>query len=122
MEWGGLYLRSEVERKIAIALDHSGILFFANARGRGGLQDTLLSDEQLTGRIEVDFLLCDRGKWLVLEVNGVHHVAEPRTIRAYAKDRVLLKHGVPVIRFSVRDCVEKTDKVVAGSLAILRAL
>lgn len=122
IEWGGLYLRSEVERKIAIALDQRGILFFANARGRVGLKDTLLSQDQMNGRIEVDFLVGDRGRWLVLEVDGDHHGQMPQAVRDYAKDRALLKHGVPVVRFSTRDCARDTERVVDEVLAILHCL
>lgn len=122
IEWGGLYLRSDVERKIAIALDRSGILFFANARGRVGLQNTVLSQDQLTGRLEVDFLVSDRGQWLALEVDGRHHAVAPQMPRDYAKDRVLLKHGIPVVRFSARDCIEHTDRVVDEVLAILKCM
>jgi hypothetical protein len=41
VEWGGLYLRSEAERRKAEALDLAGVLFFANARGRVGLKAIL---------------------------------------------------------------------------------
>jgi len=34
LEWGGLYLRSEAEMRIAQALNETEVLFFANARGR----------------------------------------------------------------------------------------
>lgn len=69
-EWGGMYFRSNAEIRIAEALDQAGVLFFANARGRVGLKDTLVSDSQLTGRVEVDFLVFHQGRCLSLEVDG----------------------------------------------------
>ena len=56
-EWGGLLLQSEAEVRIAKALNETGVLFFANARGRVGLQDTVVSNDQLTGRVEADFMV-----------------------------------------------------------------
>lgn len=90
LEWGGLYLRSEAEMRIAQALNETEVLFFANARGRIGLQDTIVSDDQLTGRVETDFLVFYQGRCLVLEVDGRHHLEEGQVIRDYARDRVLL--------------------------------
>jgi hypothetical protein len=72
-EWGGLYLRSKAEVKVAEAFNKTGILFFANARGRVGLQETIISNGQLSGRVEADFLVFFNGKCVVLEVDGIHH-------------------------------------------------
>lgn len=122
VEWGGLYLRSEAERRIAEALDQARVLFFANARGRVNLKDSIVSDEQLTGRVEVDFLIVHRGHCLVLEVDGSHHADEAQTIRDYAKDRVLLKSGVPTVRFTAQDCLTRPAQVVAEVMAIAQSL
>jgi very-short-patch-repair endonuclease len=119
VEWGGLYLRLEAERRIAEALDRAGVLFFANARGRVGLKGSIVSNEQLTGRIEVDFLILHQGKSLVLEVDGSQHSEAEQTIRDYAKDRVLLRAGVPTVRFTARDCLKQPKAVVAEMLTIL---
>jgi very-short-patch-repair endonuclease len=121
IEWGGLYLRSEAEMKIASALDQTGVLFFANARGRVGLQDTLVSNNQLTGRVEADFLILHRGKCMVLEVDGQHHLELGQVIRDYARDRVLLRDGVPTVRFTARDCLDRPNEVVSEFLSILQA-
>jgi very-short-patch-repair endonuclease len=121
VEWGGLYLRSEAEQRIAEALDETGMLFFANARGRVGLQKMLVSDGQLTGRVEVDFLIIKKGKCLVLEVDGSQHSDEGHSIRDYAKDRVLLRSGVPTVRFTARDCLMQPKAVVAEILTVLES-
>jgi Protein of unknown function (DUF559) len=119
-EWGGLYLRSEAELRVAEALDKTGILFFANARGRVGLQETIISNGQLTGRVEADFLVFYQGKCIVLEVDGVHHSEGSQVVRDYARDRVLLRSGVPTVRFTAKDCMNRPDEVVAEAMAILR--
>jgi len=118
-EWGGLYLRSDAEVRIAEALDQTGLLFFANARGRIGLKDTLVSDSQLTGRVEVDFLVFYQGRCLSLEVDGKHHTENEQIIRDYARDRVLLRSGVPTVRFTAQDCLHRPQEVVSEVLAIL---
>lgn len=119
-EWGGLYLRSEAELRIAKALDQSGVLFFANIRGRVSLQHTALSNNQLTGRIEADFLVMYKGKSMILEVDGQHHLEEEQTLRDYARDRVLLRSGVPTVRFTGRDCLDNPKDVVSEFLSILQ--
>jgi len=118
-EWGGLYLRSEAELRIAQALDKEHILFFANARGRVGMQDTIVSDGQLTGRVETDFIVFYQGRCMSLEVDGRHHQGRDQSIRDYARDRVLLRFGVPTVRFTAQDCLMKPEAVVAEFLAIL---
>ncbi len=118
-EWGGLYLRSEAELRIAQALDQAQILFFANARGRVGLRDTIVSDGQLTGRIEADFMVFYQGRCMILEVDGQHHLEQGQTVRDYARDRVLLRFGVPTVRFTAQDCMWRPDEVVSEFLSIL---
>lgn len=118
-EWGGLYLRLLAEVRIAEALDQAGVLFFANARGRVGLQDTVVSDLQLTGRVEVDFLVFYQGRCLSLEADGLHHTEDEQSIRDYARDRVLLRSGVPTVRFTAKDCLERPQQVVSEVLSIL---
>jgi very-short-patch-repair endonuclease len=119
LEWGGLYLRSEAELSLAQALNETGLLFFANARGRVGLQETLVSDSQLTGRVETDFMVFHQGKCLILEVDGQHHLEHQQIVRDYARDRVLLRAGLPTVRFIARDCLERPQDVVAEFMSIL---
>jgi very-short-patch-repair endonuclease len=121
VEWGGLYLRSEAERRIAESLDKQGILFFANARGRVNLDGATISIRELNGRVEVDFLVFYQGKSLILEVDGQHHNEQSQTVRDYARDRVLLKSGLPTVRFTGRDCLDRPDLVVSECLSVLSA-
>jgi very-short-patch-repair endonuclease len=86
-----------------------------------GLQETIVSNGQLTGRVEADFLVFSQGKCVVLEVDGAHHAEGSQVIRDYARDRVLLRSGLPTVRFTAKDCMERPDEVVAELLSILRA-
>ena len=121
IEWGGLYLRSEAELRIAKALDQQEILFFANARGRVSLLDAPISNDQSNGRVEADFMIFHQGKCLILEVDGQHHFDEGQATRDYVRDRMLLRAGLPTVRFTGRDCLDRPHAVVAECLLILQA-
>ena len=84
------------------------------------LRDTPISNGQLSGRVEADFLLVAGGRCLILEVDGQHHNGESQTVRDYARDRALLKvGGISTIRFTALDCIKRPAEVVAKALAIL---
>lgn len=121
IEWGGLYFRSEAELRIAKILDQEEVLFFANARGRVGLLDAPVSNNQSNGRVEADFMLFHKGRCLILEVDGQHHLEGGQTVRDYARDRMLLRAGLPTIRFTGKDCLDRPQAVVAECLSILQA-
>jgi very-short-patch-repair endonuclease len=86
-----------------------------------GLRETIISNGQLTGRVEADFLVFSQGKGVVLEVDEAHHAEGAQVIRDYARDRVLLRSGLPTVRFTANDCMERPDKVVTELLSILKA-
>ena len=121
IEWGGLYLRSEAELRIAKALDQQEILFFANARGRVSLLDAPVSNDQSNGRVEADFMIFHQGNCLILEVDGQHHLEGEQATRDYVRDRMLLRAGLPTVRFTGRDCLDRPQAVVAECLSILQA-
>lgn len=118
-EWGGMYFRSEPEIRIAQELDQAGVLFFANARGRVSGEGSPLSNEQMTGRIEVDFLVCHQKKCMILEVDGRHHQEGGQVLRDYVRDRVLLREGFPTVRFTAQECLHRTTEVVREFLNLL---
>ncbi|MBD2771394.1 DUF2726 domain-containing protein [Iningainema tapete] len=119
-EWGGMYFRSAAEIKIAEELDKQEILFFANSRGRVGRQGSPVSDASgwLTGRVEVDFLVFYKRKCIILEVDGQHHQESLQTSRDYLRDRVLLREGIPTVRFTAKECFERAADVVTEFLNI----
>jgi very-short-patch-repair endonuclease len=111
-EWGGMYFRSECEIKIAQALDKSGLLFFANVRGRINEDNLPVSSPQINGRVELDFLIFNQGKALILEVDGNHHQEGGQTLRDYIRDRVLLSENIPTVRFTAQECFNNPTAVV----------
>lgn len=115
-EWGGIYFRSQVEIRIAQEFDKRGVLFFGNVRGRFNLDDSPVSKDLLNGRVELDFLVFYQGKCLILEIDGIHH--KKQVERDYSRDRVLLKEGIPTVRFTAKECHEKTADVVTEFMAI----
>ena len=120
-EWGGMYFRSESEIKIAEKQEQAGILFFANARGRISGENSPRSQTQITGRIEVDFLVFCRGKCMILEVDGQHHQNGEQTLRDYIRDRVLLREGIPTVRFTAEECFNYSTDVVSEFLKIFNS-
>ena len=114
IEWGGLYLRSEAELRIAKAIDQQEILFFANARGRVSLLNAPVSNDQSNGRVEADFMIFHQRKCLILEVDGQHHLEGEQATRDYARDRMLLRAGLPTVRFTGRDCIRSSGCSCGG--------
>jgi hypothetical protein len=120
LEWGGMNFRSRTEIKIAKELYKRNILFFANARGQVGREGSLASDRSgwLTGRIEADFLVFHQGKCKILEVDRQHHQEGSQTFRDYVRDRVLLREGIPTVRFTADECFNQPVDVVTEFLNI----
>lgn len=118
IEWGGMYFRSRTEVKIAENLYNNNVLFFANARGQVSPQGSPASvnSEQLTGRVEVDFLVFYQGKCRILEVDGQHHQEGSQTVRDYVRDRTLLREGIPTVRFTANECYNRPADVVTEFL------
>ena len=119
-EWGGMYFRSPAEIKIAEELDKQKLLFFANSRGRVGREGSPVSEASglLTGRVEIDFLVFHKRKCIILEVDGQHHNEGSQTSRDYLRDRVLLREGIPTVRFAAKECFERASDVVTEFLNI----
>lgn len=115
-EWGGMYFRSKVEMRIAQELEKRGVTFFANARGRYSLEGSPVSKELLNGRVEVDFLIFHQGKCVLLQIDGPQH--KDQRARDYAGDRVLLREGIPTMRFTAKECQERPGEVVSEVLGI----
>jgi len=116
IEWGGMCFRSKTEVKIAQALYNKQVLFFANTRGQVSCKNSPVSNSLLPGRIEVDFLVFYQGKCMILEVDGLHHQEASQTVRDYARDRVLLREGIPTARFTANECSNRTEDVIVEFL------
>ena len=103
--WENLRFRSKTEIKIAEALDRTGVLFVPNSLAR-------LNTPKGRGNKEADFLICYKGKWGVLEVDGPFHIAE-RRVEEQERERIFKINGIKVVeRFDAKECYETPDKVV----------
>jgi very-short-patch-repair endonuclease len=116
-EWGGMYFRSKVEIKIGQELEKRGVTFFANVRGRYSLDGSPVSKDLLNGRVELDFLVFHQGKCVILQIDGPQHKGQRE--RDYAGDRLMLREGIPTVRFTTKECQERQGDVVAEFLAAL---
>jgi hypothetical protein len=113
--WHSLRFRSRSEIKIAEALDKRGVFFLPNCMGR---LDTP------TGRQnrEADFLVCNEGKWGVLEVDGEPYHPPTRTVHDHDRDRLFRSHGIKVVEhYDAGRCYNRPDEVVESFLHLLRA-
>jgi hypothetical protein len=103
--WENLRFRSKTEIKIAEALDRTGVLFVPNSLAR-------LNTAKGRENKEADFLICYKGKWGVLEVDGPFHTAE-RRVEEQERERIFKINGIKVVeRFDAKECYETPDKVV----------
>jgi hypothetical protein len=114
-----MYFRSETEIKIAEQLDKKGVLFFANVQGLASKKGSPVSAKgQFNGRLELDFLVFYKGKFITLEVDGERHQEKDQTRRDYIRDRILLREGIPTARFTASECFKHTEAVIDEFLSM----
>jgi hypothetical protein len=114
IEWNHLRFRTVGEVRIAEALDAVGVLFLPNCRARLGEKDDRENREP-------DFLICSRGMWGILEIDGRSHTPS-RTVDDHDRDRLFKLHGIRVVEhFDDAECFENAKQVVAKFLRILDA-
>lgn len=110
--WNGFKLRSKAEIKIAEELEKSGVLFLPNCKAR-------LSTPGIN--LEPDFIVCNEGKWGILEVDGPHHTAEAR-VKEQERERHFKRYRIFIVeRFTADYCLSRPDKVVQEFLELLRS-
>jgi hypothetical protein len=111
--WNNLRFQSPAEVKVAEALDNACVMFFPNCKGR-------LNQGPRRANREVDFLVCYKGKWGVLEVDGDAWHTPVRAVQDHERDRLFRTHGVKVVeRFAGKHCMDVPDAVVEKFLSIL---
>ncbi len=109
--WRNLKFRSESEARIAAALETTGVLFLPNCRAR-------LSTEEGRRTREPDFLVCQDGKWGILEVDGPFH--EGKAAHDHDRDRLFRDYRIRVVeRFDWEDCYNDAPGVVQRFLTLL---
>lgn len=109
--WNGMKFNSHAEIKIAQALEHVGVTYFPNCLVRVGApnnQQTLFPD----------FLICYRGKWGILEVDGQSYHQGTAT-QDFERMRKLFQHVAYFDRYPANRCTSEPDKVVSEFLEIL---
>lgn len=112
--WHGLRFRSRTEVKIAESLQGRGILFFPNCRCR------IVQDDGYIVR-EPDFLICQEGKWGILQVDGEPYHGGHTRAKEQKDDRLFHRFGVAVIQHvSAHECWTNTNSVVDEFLRLLR--
>ena len=112
--WNGLKFRSRVETRIAKVLEKRAVLYFPLPRARLGARNSRETREP-------DFLVCHKGKWGILEVDGPHHTG--RAADDHERDRLFKHHGINMIEhYNADECFENADKVVSKFLNLLDKL
>lgn len=108
----GLRYNSETERRVAKALDAARVLFFPNSIGR------LSNGDRRTNRMP-DFLVCDRGKWGILEVDG--EPFHPSAAKDHDRDRLFRAYGIKCVeRYPATRCYQNAPDVVREFLTLLQ--
>ena len=112
--WRNLRFRSESEKRIAEALERAGVLFLPNCLARLNTPDGRKTKEP-------DFVICENGKWGILEVDGESFHPPSRTTEDHKRDRDFLAHGIRVVQhYDSSECYQQSDKVVENFLNLLR--
>lgn len=104
IEHDGLRFRSRSEIKLYEALKKRHVLFFANATAVLGSKDV---------KREPDFLVCQNGKWGILEVMGEQYHPSTTAMRDHDRARLFKDYGLFYIEFyDAARCYNKPDEVV----------
>jgi hypothetical protein len=113
--WNGLHFRSGAEVRIAEALERverPPVLFLPNCMARLGFSHR--------ENREADFLICQKGKWGILEVDGPLSHPPARKVDDDERARLFKAHGIRLVEhFDAGDCLEDADGVVKRFLYLL---
>ncbi len=100
----GLRFRSRTEIKIYEVLKKHNVLFFANATAVLGTKNV---------KREPDFLVCQDGKWGILEVMGEPYHPSSTAMQDHDRARLFKDYGLLYIEFyDATRCYNKPDEVV----------
>lgn len=112
--WQGLRFRSESERRVARALDGTGVFFLPNCRGRIG-------HPEARANREADFLVVLNGRVGILEVDGEPFHPPTRTVHDHERDRAFRRAGIALVEhYDATRCYREPDRVVAEFLEALK--
>ena len=80
-------------------------MFLPNCKARVGRSTNRLNREP-------DFLVCYKGKWGILAVDGEPSHPSTRTVEDHERDRLFRLSGVQVVEhFDAAECFENADRV-----------
>lgn len=68
-------------------------------------------------KLELNFLVFYQGKCAILQVDRLQHKDQQE--RDYIGDRLMLREGIPTVRFTAKECQEKMGDVVTEFLGVL---
>jgi hypothetical protein len=109
-----LKFRSQSEIKIYDVLKRRNVLFFANATAVLGNKNA---------KREPDFLICQDGKWGILEVMGEQYHTGTTAMKDHDRARLFKDYGLFFIEFyDAAQCYNQPDSVVSDFLARLSML
>lgn len=103
LEHDGLRFRSRTEIKVYEALKKRNVLFFANATAVLGSKNE---------KREPDFLVCQNGKWGILEVMGDQYHPSNTAMKDHDRARLFKDYGLFYIEFyDATRCYNHPDEV-----------
>ena len=103
-EYKGIRFRSKSERALAAHFEDSGVLFFPLPLAVCGAQ-----------RKEPDFLVCQCGRWAILEVVTDH--THPSVEKEADRTNWFQNHGVTIRQYPAKECLRNSSEVVADFLS-----
>ena len=111
--WKSFRFRSKAEVKIAEILDNTGVLFLPNCLTR-------LNTNSGRANREPDFLVCYKGNWGILEIDGEPYHSPESRFKEQERERDFKKYGIKVIeRFDAKRCYENPDAIVKEFFQIM---
>jgi hypothetical protein len=114
LEHDGLRFRSRAEIRIYDVLKCRDVLFFPNAAA-------VLGGKTEEDKKEPDFLICQSGKWGLLEVMGEAYHPSATAIKDHDRARLFKNYGLVVIEFyDAARCAGQPDEVVDDFLRRLQ--
>jgi hypothetical protein len=112
LTWNNLRFRSASEVRIAEALERAQVLFLPNCMARLGFSHR--------ENREADFLICQKGKWGILEVDGPFTHPASRKVDDDERARLFKAHGIRLVEhFDAGNCLEDADGIVRRFLYLL---
>ena len=75
-------------------------------------------NEQVLERTTCSKNFKDRRYMMILEVDAQHHQEGSQTVRDYVRDHILLREGIPTVRFTAQECISRTELVITEFLEL----